>query len=86
MGRWRILRRRVYFILTCYRLPVLATAVQDQLYKEQHPDSTMPTTGYQSKKHQPALLRIIAEELGIKVEEISDFELSFADYQPAVSL
>lgn len=60
---------------------MIGTAVQEQLVGE-----PMTYEGTQGAKHQPVLLRVLAEELGVKVEDISDFELCLADYNPAVSI
>lgn len=68
----------VYFVC---RLPVLATAFSEQLMGGPEAQS-----GVQGGKHQPLLLAVLAEELGISVEDISDFELCLADHYPAVSL
>ena len=69
----------------CYfvRLPVIGTAVQQQLLVG---ESTEDLTGTQGTKHQPVLIRAVAEELGVSVGDISDMELCLADHSPAVSL
>lgn len=60
---------------------MIATKVQEELCggPAQH-------TGVQAGKHQPILLTLLATELGVSVDQISDFELCLADYSPAVSL
>ncbi|XP_067929058.1 aspartyl aminopeptidase-like isoform X2 [Watersipora subatra] len=60
-------------------LPVLATAVQEKLNPTEKIQS-----GPQTDKHHPALLSLIAKELQVEVEEITDMELCLADYQPSV--
>ena len=40
----------------------------------------------QAQKHQPALIRLLCDELKAKEEQILDFDLMLADTQPAVSL
>lgn len=40
---------------------------------------------FQCDKHQPALVKLICDELGITADQMMDFELCVADTQPAVS-
>lgn len=41
---------------------------------------------FQCDKHQPALVKLICEELKISPEQMMDFELCLADTQPAVCI
>ena len=54
--------------------PILSTSIKSQLAC---PDAD------KSGKHQPLLLKIIAKELDVKVDQIEDFELSLFDTQDA---
>ncbi|XP_033726283.1 aspartyl aminopeptidase-like isoform X1 [Pecten maximus] len=64
--------------------PVLATAVQAELQGDTGiPDSNVPGFTPQCLKHQPLLVKLICDELGIKPEQMLDFELCVADTQPA---
>lgn len=78
-----LLNNQLHLYLLLFRLPVIGTAVQEQLLSS---DSTEDLTGTQGTKHQPILIRAIAQELGVAVGDISDMELCLADHSPAVSV
>uniref|UniRef100_A0A6Q2WZ61 Aspartyl aminopeptidase n=1 Tax=Esox lucius TaxID=8010 RepID=A0A6Q2WZ61_ESOLU len=54
-------------------VPILATAVQEELETEPSPAT---------KKHQPALTNVLCSELGVQPEALLDFELCLVDTQP----
>ena len=66
------------------RAPVLATTCQEQLDHGVKSTQDVPDQCNQSEKHHPILVKLLAEELSIKEEEIGDFELCLADHVPAV--
>lgn len=65
-----------------FSCPVLGTVFQEQLAKIPEAETAQ---GVQSGKHHPVLLQAIADDLGLSVSHISDFELCLADHSPAVS-
>ncbi|CAD5116023.1 DgyrCDS4956 [Dimorphilus gyrociliatus] len=66
------------------KLPVLATSIEEELQKGVK-SSGAESSGQLSaqEKHQPLLIELICKELGIRPEQIVDFELCLADTQPA---
>lgn len=63
-------------------LPVLATSVQEQLDTGSKSSAEVPEGGAQHDKHHPLLIRLLCDEMGIKPEQIVDFELCLADASP----
>lgn len=73
-------------VTVLYRLPVLATSVQEQLDTGSKSSGEVPEGGAQHDKHHPVLIRLLCEEMGIKPEQIVDFELCLADASPPVCM
>ncbi|XP_076093423.1 aspartyl aminopeptidase-like isoform X2 [Mytilus galloprovincialis] len=64
--------------------PVLATTVQLELQgSKQEEDKKPESHEKQCDKHQPALVKLICDELKISPDQMMDFELCVADTQPA---
>lgn len=63
-------------------VPILATAVQEELETgcAASGDACSATTC--AEKHQPALVKVLCSELGVAAEALLDFELCLADTQP----
>jgi len=76
------------FNLQTQLLPVLATAVATQLGNKAAP---LPTgtgpepspTQTMSDFHHPVLVQMVAAELGVRPEDVRDFELALCDTQPS---
>ncbi|XP_041120116.1 aspartyl aminopeptidase isoform X1 [Polyodon spathula] len=64
-------------------VPILATAVQEELETGSCSSGDACNALKTSEKHQPALLNLICSELGVEVDSILDFELCLVDTQPA---
>lgn len=64
-------------------VPILATAVQEQLETGVKSSGNACEATQMSEKHQPVLLNLISSELGVEVNDIVDFELCLADTQPS---
>ena len=60
--------------------PILAMAVKDSLTGSTDDDSTKDEW---QKKQEPLLVQMLAKELGVKTEDIVDFELNLFDVQTA---
>ncbi|XP_029460865.1 aspartyl aminopeptidase-like [Rhinatrema bivittatum] len=69
-------------------VPILATAVQEELEKESSDASVscpfFSDCSFSSERHHLALLCLICSQLGIGPEQILEMELCLADTQPAV--
>jgi hypothetical protein len=73
-------------VIVLCRLPVLATSVQEQLDTGSKSSAEVPEGGAQHDKHHPLLIRLLCDEMGIKPEQIVDFELCLADASPPVCM
>ena len=64
-------------------VPILATAIKSELEKEYKPSEHACSEQSQEGMHHPVLIKLICEELGIKPNQIVDFELCMADCVPS---
>ncbi|XP_028663042.1 aspartyl aminopeptidase isoform X1 [Erpetoichthys calabaricus] len=64
-------------------VPILATAVQEELETGTSSNGDASSALKMSEKHHPVLLSLLCSELGIEVDSILDFELCLCDTQPA---
>ncbi|XP_067890896.1 aspartyl aminopeptidase isoform X2 [Heterodontus francisci] len=64
-------------------VPIIATAVQEQLETGVESTGNACDATVMSEKHHPVLLNLLCTQLGVQVENIIDFELCLADTQPA---
>ncbi|KAL1022018.1 hypothetical protein UPYG_G00021150 [Umbra pygmaea] len=65
-------------------VPILATAVQEELETGCCSTAEACKATTFAEKHQPALTNVLCSELGVQPEEVLDFELCLADTQPGV--
>ncbi|XP_062852893.1 aspartyl aminopeptidase [Trichomycterus rosablanca] len=63
-------------------VPLLASAVQDELETGVPASSGACDAACTAEKHQPALTRLVCCELGVEPETLLDFELCLVDTQP----
>ncbi|KAM9836149.1 aspartyl aminopeptidase isoform 1-T2 [Aulostomus maculatus] len=64
-------------------VPILATAVQEELETGSASCGDAATASSTAEKHHPALVKVLCSELGVEPEALLDFELCLADTQPA---
>ncbi|XP_066543758.1 aspartyl aminopeptidase isoform X1 [Amia ocellicauda] len=64
-------------------VPILATAVQEELETGSCSSGDASKAMTTAEKHQPALVNLLCSELGVEKEALMDFELCLADIQPA---
>ncbi|KAJ8350291.1 hypothetical protein SKAU_G00254210 [Synaphobranchus kaupii] len=65
-------------------VPILATAVQEELETGCSPSGDACNATTTEEKHQSALIRALCTEMDVQPEALLDFELCLADTQPAV--
>ncbi|XP_078408793.1 aspartyl aminopeptidase isoform X2 [Cetorhinus maximus] len=63
-------------------VPIIATAVQEQLELGVKSTGNASDACQMSDKHHPVLLKLLCTQLGVNVDNIIDFELCLADTQP----
>lgn len=63
-------------------VPFLATAVQEELETGTCSSGDACNATSTAEKHQPALIKLICDELGVEPDALLDFELCLADTQP----
>ncbi|XP_018516790.1 aspartyl aminopeptidase isoform X1 [Lates calcarifer] len=64
-------------------VPIIATVVQEELETGSASSGDASCAASTAEKHQPALVKVLCSELGVKPEALLDFELCLADTQPA---
>ncbi|KAM9766687.1 aspartyl aminopeptidase isoform 3-T4 [Menidia menidia] len=64
-------------------VPILATAVQEELETGSASSGDASSAANTAEKHHPALVKLLCSELNVQPEELLDFELCLADTQPA---
>jgi aspartyl aminopeptidase len=65
-------------------VPVLATAIKNELQKSVGENGPKETSENKNTKHHPLLLQLIAKEANCELDDISDFELQLCDTQPSI--
>ncbi|XP_059503537.1 aspartyl aminopeptidase isoform X1 [Stegostoma tigrinum] len=65
-------------------VPIIATAVQEQLEQGVKSAGNACDATQMSEKHHSVLLNLLCAQLGVNVDKIIDFELCLADTQPGV--
>ncbi|MBN3318945.1 DNPEP aminopeptidase, partial [Atractosteus spatula] len=65
-------------------VPILATAVQEELETGSASSGDASSATTTSEKHHLALINLLCTELGVEKESLLDFELCLVDTQPAV--
>ncbi|XP_048881383.1 aspartyl aminopeptidase isoform X1 [Brienomyrus brachyistius] len=65
-------------------VPILATAVQEELETGSASSGDACGASCTAEKHHSALIQLLCTELGVQPESLLDFELCLADTQPAV--
>ncbi|XP_067843102.1 aspartyl aminopeptidase [Heptranchias perlo] len=63
-------------------VPIIATAVQEQLETGARSTGNACDAAQMSEKHHPVLLNLLCTQLGVNVDTVIDFELCLADTQP----
>jgi len=66
-----------------HTVPVLASVIQEQLYRSAASESTPAAAASVEEEHHPLLLKLISEQLQVSVSQLVDFELCLFDTQPA---
>uniref|UniRef100_UPI0037E97F88 aspartyl aminopeptidase isoform X1 n=2 Tax=Semicossyphus pulcher TaxID=241346 RepID=UPI0037E97F88 len=64
-------------------VPIIATAVQEELETGSAPCGDASCATNTAEKHHTALVKVLCSELGVEPEALLDFELCLADTQPA---
>ncbi|XP_078022088.1 aspartyl aminopeptidase isoform X2 [Epinephelus lanceolatus] len=64
-------------------VPIIATVVQEELETGCASSGDAAAAANTAEKHHPALVKVLCTELGVKPEDLLDFELCLADTQPA---
>ncbi|KAM7375518.1 hypothetical protein PAMA_014569 [Pampus argenteus] len=64
-------------------VPILATAVQEELETGSSSSGDASSATNTAEKHHPALVKVLCSELGVEPEALLDFELCLTDTQPA---
>ncbi|XP_061745109.1 aspartyl aminopeptidase [Nerophis ophidion] len=64
-------------------VPILATAVQEELETGNATSGNATNPANTAEKHHPSLVKVLCSELGVEPEALLDFELCLADTQPA---
>ncbi|KAJ8383598.1 hypothetical protein AAFF_G00216710 [Aldrovandia affinis] len=64
-------------------VPILATAVQEELETGSSPSGDICHATTTAEKHHSALIQTLCSELGVQPEALLDFELCLTDTQPA---
>ncbi|XP_008394645.2 aspartyl aminopeptidase [Poecilia reticulata] len=67
----------------CFRVPILGTAVQEELETGSSSSGDTSSAANTADKHHPALVRVLCSELGVQPDSLLDFELCLVDTQPA---
>ncbi|XP_028990235.1 aspartyl aminopeptidase [Betta splendens] len=64
-------------------VPIIATAVQEELETGSVPSGDANCPSSTAEKHHPALVKVLCSELDVEPEALLDFELCLTDTQPA---